>query len=314
MSSGTFAALVSLTLVLAALTLAALVWWAAAASQARRLQRRLQPGNEAVSDFDTGNTNPVLQGIASRGKAIEGVLDSEGASAKLMIQAGWRSAQSRLVFYVMQGLTPLLLLAGVGALWTFGPERLSAKPILLPVLAIGALMLGLLLPSMVRSRVAKARQRRLRSEVPLFIHVLVLLFESGLSTRQAFSSLVREGRGVLRELGIEIEVLLRQLEAGADMADALTKLADTLDVADLSTVLALLRQVDRYGGEVKEPLLDTLQVIEDRREMDLREKVNLISGRMTVVMVLFFFPALIIFVAGPSWISLIKALAGMGSK
>ncbi len=45
--------------------------------------------------------------------------------------------------------------------------------------------------------------------------------------------------------------------------------------------------------------------------MDLRERVNLISGRMTVVMVLFFFPALIIFVAGPSWVSLIRALSGV---
>ncbi|MDB5972404.1 MAG: Tight adherence protein [Hydrocarboniphaga sp.] len=312
MSPNIFAMLVSLTLVFAALTLGALVWWAVSASQNRRVQRRLLPEAAAANDFDIGTRNPVLQGIASRGKAIENVLDSEGKSTKLMIQAGWRSATSRLVFYVLQGLTPILLLIGVGALWPLAPERLTAKPMMLPLAALAALMLGLLLPSMIRSRRARARQQRLRNEVPLFIHTLVLLFESGLSTRQAFSSLVREGRGVLRELGTEVEVLLRQLEAGADMADALTKLSDTLEVADLSTVLLLLRQVDRYGGEIKEPLLDTLQVIEDRREMDLREKVNLISGRMTVVMVLFFFPALIIFVAGPSWVSLIGALSGMG--
>lgn len=312
MSADLFATLVSLTLVFAALTLGALIWWAINASQNRRVQRRLLPEAELADDFDIGTQNPVLQGIASRGKAIEGVLDSGGTSSKLMIQAGWRSTTSRLVFYTMQGLTPVLLLVGVGLLWTFGPERLTAKPILLPLLVLAAVMFGLLLPSMVRSRVAAARRGRIRAEVPLFIHTLVLLFESGLSTRQAFSSLAREGRGVLRELGIEVELLLRQLEAGAEMADSLNKLSDSLDVADLSTVLLLLRQVDRYGGEVKEPLLDTLQVIEDRREMDLREKVNLISGRMTVVMVLFFFPALIIFVAGPSWISVIRALSGMG--
>lgn len=312
MNANLFAILVSLTLVFGALTLAALVWWAISASQNRRVQRRLLPESEIADDIDIGTSNPMLQGIASRGKAIEGVLDSEGVSAKLMIQAGWRSTTARLVFYVLQGVTPLLLLAGGGALWSIAPERLTSKPMMLVLVALAALMLGLLLPSMVRSRCAKARQARLRAEVPLFIHTLVLLFESVLSTRQAFSSLVREGRGVLQELGREVEVLLRQLEAGADMADALTKLSDTLEVSDLSTVLLLLRQVDRYGGEVKEPLLDTLQVIEDRREMDLREKVNLISGRMTVVMVLFFFPALIIFVAGPSWISLIKALSGMG--
>jgi tight adherence protein C len=108
--------------------------------------------------------------------------------------------------------------------------------------------------------------------------------------------------------------VLRQVEAGAEISDVLTRTADALDVPDLTTVLSLLRQVERYGGEVKEPLLDTLQVIEDRREMELREKVNLISGKMTVVMVLFFFPALLIFVAGPAYVSLMGALGGAVAK
>lgn len=81
-----------------------------------------------------------------------------------------------------------------------------------------------------------------------------------------------------------------------------------MDVEELSTVLAVLRQVDRFGGEVREPLLEALSVLEERRSLTLREKVNLLSGRMTVVMVLFFFPALLIFVAGPAFMSIIKAL------
>ena len=118
-----FGSLVSLTLVFASLTLGALVWWAVSASQKRRLQRRLRPDAEVANDFDLGDTNPVLQGIASRGKAIENVLDSEGASAKLMIQAGWRSARARLVFYVFQGLTPLLLASAVFVYWPLAPEK-----------------------------------------------------------------------------------------------------------------------------------------------------------------------------------------------
>lgn len=308
MSPANFALLAALTLLTATFALAAIVWWSMSLAQARRIQRRLRPDAAVTGD---GSVGSLLRGLASRGKAIENLLDSEGEGARLMIRAGWRSPAARLVFYVLQGLTPLILLTAVGAFALFGPPTFT-RPILLLLFAVAAAILGLLLPSMLRSRVARARQNRLRNEVPLFIHVLVLLFESGLSTRQAFSSLVREGRGVLRELGTEIEILLRQLEAGAEMSDALTKLSEALEVEDLSTVLSLLRQVERYGGEVKEPLLDTLQVIEDRREMDLREKVNLISGRMTVVMVLFFFPALLVFVAGPAWVSIIRALSGLG--
>src|SRR3546814_13761920 len=88
----------------------------------------------------------------------------------------------------------------------------------------------------------------------------------------------------------------------------LKSLGDVLEVEDLTTVLGVLRQVDRYGGELREPLLETLQIIEERRGFELREKVNIMSGRMTVVMVLFFFQALLIFIAGPAFMPLITAL------
>ncbi len=311
MSPASFALLACTTLLTTSLALAAILWWSMNAAQARRMRQRLQPGSASSADADVGDANALLRGLASRGKAIDALLDSDGEAARLMIRAGWRSPSARLLFYVLQGIAPLVLLIGVGALAVFGPPAL-ARPLVLLVFTVAAVLFGVLLPTIARCRAARARQRRLRAEVPLLIHVLVLLFESGLSTRQALLSLMREGRGVLREMGTEVDILLRQLDAGADLSDVLTRLGETLQVDDLSTVLALLRQVERYGGEVREPLLDSLQVIEDRREMELREKVNLISGRMTVVMVLFFFPALIVFVAGPAWVSIISALSGLG--
>ena len=314
MSPSIFAGVVAAAIMMGGLCIIALIWWAMTASQNRHLQRRLQPGGEIPNDFGDSGTNPLLQGIAQQGKAIERALDTEGVSSdKLMIRAGWRSASSRLIFYTLWCLSPVLFVGGFFLLTPVLPAKLHTTPMLL-LLGAAALIVGLLLPSMVRTRTAAARQKRMNSEVPLFIHVLVLLFESGLSTRQAFSSIVREGRGVLNELGREIEIVLRQVEAGAEISDVLTRTAEALDVPDFTTVLALLRQVERYGGEVKEPLLDTLQVMEDRREMELREKVNLMSGKMTMVMVLFFFPALLIFVAGPAYVSLIGALGGAAAK
>ena len=109
-------------------------------------------------------------------------------------------------------------------------------------------------------------------------------------------------------------MLLRQLEAGADTSVVLKSLGDAMDVGDLTTVLGVLRQIDRYGGEVREPLLETLKILEERRTMDMRERVNILSGRMTVVMVAFFFPALLIFVAGPAFLSIIRALAQVNGQ
>ncbi len=308
MSPNVFALIVSSTLVFGALTIGALVWWFLAAQRSARVQRRLQTdGSVADTDFAGQGEAELLQAVARGGKQIEGWLDAKGESAQLLVRAGWRSSSQRMSYYLAQALLPFAL-AGVGALaWFFSTGKLH-QPAMLILLSLMGLILGALLPRMILRRKAEGRQRRIKNEVPLFIHLLVLLFEAGLSTRQALASLVREGRGVLPELGMEFEGVLRQLDAGADLSEVLKRLEQAMDVEDLGSTLAILRQVDRYGGEIRGPLIEALEVMEQRREIDMREMVNLLSDRMTVVMVLFFFPALLIFVAGPAFVSIIKML------
>ncbi|HUP92223.1 MAG TPA: type II secretion system F family protein [Solimonas sp.] len=312
MSPGLFAGLVAAAIVLGVFALLAVSALILRTRGESRLQRRLTPMVSADGEFEDDGERPWLTTIARGGKRIEGWVDTEGETGKLLVQAGWRSSQARLMWYAFQAVVPVLMGLLVVAYWMLGPDK--NKALLTLLYALGAGALGFLVPRWVLRSAARKRQRRIKQEVPLFLHLLVLLFEAGLSTRQAFASLVREGSGVLPQLGREFELLLRSLEAGADTAELLKSLADTLDVEDLTSVLGVLRQVDRYGGEVREPLLEALEVLEQRRSMDLREKVNLMSGRMTVVMVLFFFPALLIFVAGPAFLSILRALADVTSR
>lgn len=273
-----------------------------------KLERRITPDVQERDEFVAGSGDKaVLQRLANRGKAIEGWVDSENESARLMLQAGWRSPEARLFWYIFQGALPVVMIIGALTFWFLAPVKFKTTLNILFLVFAGA-SLSFLTPRWILRGVAERRRERIKAEVPLFIHLLVLLFEAGLSNRQAFSSLVREGRGVLPELGREFEVILRQLEAGADTGAVLKSFSDTMDVGDLATVIGVLRQIDRYGGEVREPLLETLKILEERRSMDMRERVNILSGRMTVVMVAFFFPALLIFSAGPAFMSMIRVL------
>jgi tight adherence protein C len=308
MSPTLFALLVSGSILVVVLAIASITLLALRARGDAQLRRRVHRDDPVSVEFgeEDGERSLLMAAAARGGRRIEGWVDAEGESARLLLQAGWRSAESRLLWYVFQGVLPLLLGAALlGFVFFTNPPN---KTLLTVMLTFAAAALSFLIPRWLLRGVAAARRAKIKSEVPLFIHLLVLLFEAGLSTRQALASLVREGGGVLPELGSEFDLLLRQLEAGGDTAETLKSMADVLEVDDLSSVIAVLRQVDRYGGEVREPLLEALKVIEERRSLDLREKVNLLSGRMTVVMVLFFFPALLIFVAGPAFLSIVRAL------
>lgn len=278
-----------------------------------RLAQRVSSFSSAPEDeFTADEGAPLLKNIARGGKAIEGWVDTDKESGRLLVQAGWRSHEARLMWYVFQGMVPVAGALLVLAYWIWGGDK--NKTLILLCAAFAAFAFSVLIPRWVLRGAAAARAARIKAEVPLFVHLLVLLFEAGLSIRQAMTSLVREGGGVLPELGGEFELVLRQMDAGGETADLLKAMSDTLQVEDLTNVLGVLRQVDRYGGEVREPLLEVLGVLEERRSLDLRERVNLLSGRMTVVMVLFFFPALLIFVAGPAFLSVFRALDQISGK
>jgi len=267
----------------------------------RHMRRRLD-SSDAVAADDFDGERPLLQGMARQGKAIEKLMETQGETGRLLTQAGWRDTQSRMTYYAFQFILPVVMAALAIGGGVFSSNKIFDPPILY-VVVFGAVVLGILLPLRVLGMIAAARRKRIQREVPLFVHLLVLLFDAGLSTRQAFANLVREGG--------EVQLVLRQIEAGGDISEVLRHLGETLEVGDLTTILGVLRQVDRYGGEIREPLLDTLKVIEERRGLDMRELVNVTSGRMTVVMVLFFFPALLIFSAGPAVLSFLHAFGGV---
>lgn len=276
--------------------------------QERKLRRRLTSDESMVADAEAQSEGFISE-LAESGRAIEKLVDTDNETPRLLVQAGWRQTRHQNLYYLAQLLVPIFTALIVAVLWATGLVQASNLEYFIYLLF--AVFIGLLAPRFFLRKRAAARRERLAGEVPLFIHLLVLLFEAGLSTRQALSSLVREGRGTLPELNREFAVVTRQLDAGGDSTEVLRNLEQALQVPDLGNVLGVLRQVDRYGGEVREPLMETLTNLEERRSMDMREKVNATSGRMTVVMVLFFFPALLIFVAGPAFVSVIKALGNV---
>lgn len=292
--------LIAIAVVLGVVALALLLASASWGREEFRVTDRLTADRAVSGDH---HSNAWWQRLASGGRGMERWFKDDEGIESLLVRAGWRDLRARTLFYVLQAGLPLL--AFLLVVTVLLPQGFALQPFLVGLIVI---ILALLLPRWLLRHSVNARQRRIRAEVPLLINLMILLFEAGLSTRQALHSLVRDGDGVLPELGGEFRLALRQIDAGGELGDVFNSMGRVLDVPELTAVLGVLRQVERYGGEVREPLLSALAVLEERRSLDLRERVNLLAGRMTVVMVLFFFPALMLCVAGPAFTSILKAL------
>lgn len=293
---------VAVMLAVAALALFASTY---AGNSGQRLRGRLAPAAGKTPVPDAVETR--FRRLADRGRQVERWFrDDSDEAGRLLVRAGWRSAAAQNLFYVMQAGLPAIAVVIVSLAWLgFG------KPVGLQLLLLAFMgfAVGVLAPRFALRYAAAERQQRIAAEVPVFINIMVLLLEAGLTTRQALQSLVRDGGNVLRELADEFRLALRQIEAGGDLGEVLQAMSRTHDVHELSGVLGVLRQIERYGGQVREPLLAALATVEEGRGLALRERVNLLSGRMTILMVLFFFPALLVCVAGPAFTAIFKALA-----
>lgn len=245
--------------------------------------------------------------LAQHGRRVDALFDEQGETEMLLLQAGLRTPTERIPYFVAQLLVPFSAL-GIWFAYVFVGDASSGAKL---IYGFGAVALGLLAPRFWLRRQASRRRAQLRAEVPMLIHLLALLFDAGLSLRQALATLTTDGGLVLPQISRELGAVLRQLETGAEVGEVMRQTGRMLDVTELASVLSVLQQVDRYGGELRVPLMDVLELVEKRRELGMREKVSELSGRMTVVMVLFFFPALLIFVAGPAFLAILGALSGV---
>jgi tight adherence protein C len=242
-------------------------------------------------------------GGSGMGKVLQGSDQEE--MTRLLKQAGWYAARKRAFFALASWLAPLVAVVGavayaVNAVDITGTQKLA--------LVFIAFALGFLSPRYVLRYRAKARRNALSREMPTAIYLLRMLFDAGLSTEHALRVMYEEGDVLMPNLSEEIAGALQRIDAGHDRADALHEMAEPLDVAELTDTVAILRQVTRYGGNIRESLVKFAQLMEERQQSALREYVNQLSGKMSVVMMIFLFPALLIFLAGPGFLALGKGL------
>jgi len=229
-------------------------------------------------------------------------IDSE--TLTLLNRVGWRRASKRSWFAACQIGVPL---GAVGLTIMFEltlfPEL--AQPLIAPIFALG---IGYLLPKRVLAAAAQRRQKQIVVEISTFIPLLRILFESGMAVEQALRVLSGEGKELLPILSSEIQFVLARVDSGLELGDELMKAAELLAVDEFSDTCVILNQLIQQGGGAMKSLLALKQLLDDRRLTRLQEYISKLSAKMSVVMMVFLFPALLIVLAGPGITAISKAL------
>lgn len=265
----------------------------------RQVTQRLM--GHMVRDNTLGNWLRMLGDSRFGQRSVS--IDSE--TQTLLGRLGWRRTSQRSLFAACQIGMPLMMLGLV----LFFQELLfpaAQNKWLAPLLGMG---LGYLLPKRFLAYAANRRQKTIVVEISTFIPLLRILFESGMAVEQALRVLSNEAYKLLPELTAELRLILARVDSGLELGQELNQVATLLAVDEFTDTCVILQQLIHQGGGAMKSLLALKQLLDDRRLSRLQEYISKMSAKMSVVMMLFLFPALLIVLAGPGFTAIARAFA-----
>jgi len=262
---------------------------------ARRLQGRLARDERLGDWLHWLGSSPLGQRLQKL----------DGETQALLDRVGWRRSRQRALFAAVQLGLPLvaLLLTLILQQGVMGGDRVHW--LIWPLCALGA---SYLLPKRLLAAAAKRRQQRIALEVSLLIPLLRILFETGLAVEQALRVLSQEGRALVPEISEELRQVLQRVDSGLALGPELEKTARVLAVDEFIDTCVILQQLLVQGSGAMKSLLALKDLLDDRRLTRMQERVSKMSAKMSAVMMVFLFPALLIVLAGPGFSALARAL------
>lgn len=278
---------------------------ARAQSAMDRVAPELEAGREpaeVAAHFQQGRMAKVRWDILDRWRSSE--------DARLLVRAGYRRSSAPSIFNTIRFLLPSVLMT---VTWL-------AEHFLLPGMArftvwmsiLGVAIFGYLLPKFVLESKAKKRGDAVNAEIPFFVDMLALLQGVGLSLEQSLASLAQTSEAGIPLLAGEMREMSKHIAIGRPRVEAMQKLAEQLADPDFEELVNMLRQIERFGGDVAQPLRDFASRLQEKRQMALRERVGKLNVKMTAVMTLTMLPALLLITAGPAVLALLRFFDKMG--
>ena len=286
--------------ILSALTYAFFPGEMGIASRLSRMLNVAAPVRE--SGFKEKQKKRLKYALVSVGKLVSANTASS-QSQLILLRAGFRRPEARLVIAGVRILLPVILLA---AAYFGGLYRGRAV-----LVFAGAALLGYMVPEIWFLRRVRARQHRLRVALPDGLDLLVVCVEAGLGLDQALLRVSQELQRAHREFSDELQLVSTEMRFGKTRTDALREFGRRTGLEDIKGLVTMLIQTERFGTSIAQSLRVFSEELRTKRRQRAEEMAAKISIKMVPVLVLFIFPALMIVVLGPAIVAIMRQFLKM---
>jgi tight adherence protein C len=268
-------------------------------SSANAIDRRLEELTFTREEEEKPRYQSIIGVLKRLGERAPKSPKEMGALRLRLVQAGYRREEALTLFFGVRVAFAL-------ALFSFFSSGFLARPNMM--LALGGLGVGYILPGMVLARLAKRRSHRIRLSLADALDLLVVSVEAGLGLDQALTRVGTELAFAYPELSDELRLINLELRAGKPRAEALRNLADRTGVDDLSSLVTMLIQTDKFGTSVAQSLRVYSETLRTKRRQRAEEAAAKTGVKMVFPLVLCIFPAIWVVTIGPAAIKFITVL------
>lgn len=173
------------------------------------------------------------------------------------------------------------------------------------LLVVASAISGFLAPMMLLRRRAKNRQLKFWKALPDSLDLLTTCVEAGLSLDFAFQRVAERQGG---PVGLELERMLREKALGQTRKEALTGMAERIDLPDVNVFVHSVIQAETLGTSIGQVLRIQSRQLRIRRRQRAEQVARQAAPKMVFPLVFFVMPSLFIVILGPIILNGLEAL------
>jgi len=165
--------------------------------------------------------------------------------------------------------------------------------------------LGYLLPSLWLGSQIRKRRKEITRRLPDALDMLTISVEAGLAFESAMLRVAERWDNALTR---ELRRTVLEMRVGTPRDQALRRLTMRADVPELRTFVAVLIQSAQLGVSIADVLHSQAALIREKRRQRIEQLAHEASIKMLFPLVFLVFPALFVFILGPSIPRILQAL------
>lgn len=217
-----------------------------------------------------------------------------------LFQAGLRRQTAAVHFIFWRVALPIIFL-GIAAFYVYGVNKGISLPIKAGIL-IGSAAFGWLMPPIWITNLIGKRQKQLQRAFPDALDLMVICVEAGMSIEAAFVKVSEEMMESAPMMAQEMGLTAAELSLLGDRRRAYENMQERTGLAGFKSLSTTLLQSEKYGTPISVGLRVLAQENRDARLMAAEKKAAALPAQLTVPMIVFFLPVLILVIVGPAGI------------